>query len=596
MRFSHVAKFTAAYLVTALMAISQSTFAAELSGRVVDSQGAAVVSAMVTLQHKKLNKTRTTYSGTDGSYRLGITDAGLYDLRVRRIGFGDSTESALPVVADSHLQRDFVLKPLAKEYWVHQLPASDWFSRVEFSSSALRGQFSIQCAMCHQQGASTTRLSRSEQDWHDNFNLMAEFGAVMSQQLYDEAPGALNAAFDMTHLDLDSFPDHPPVLDANVDPVEITEWEVGVPTSFLHDMVVGHEGIIYTVDWIGDKLFALDPVTNEIREWDVPSADLGPGGILGILAERGRRYLHHTPKVAPHSLQVGPDGNIWITLSTGRGLSRFDPKTETFKNYDHPDKAKYPHTLRFDHEGNIWYTVSMTNHLAKFDIAKEQFTVYDLPTRNWTQWFLARAMGALVWASNTFDIKGQSVVTDPEMNPVPYGIDVTPDGKVWFSQFNNRSIGFIEPTTEKITMIETPFVGPRRFRTDSKGVLWIPSYNEGRFYRYDPAVGEFEEYRLPTGKGDLAYALAIDPRDDSVWLCGTNSDSIIHFQPSTESFQTYQLPTRVSFTRELEVDEHGNVWTSISNMPFYQIEGGHGKLVRLSFPQQVDTKQSNEES
>ena len=106
--FLRAIKLTAACLVAALVAISHSTLAAQLSGQVLDPQGAAVVSAMVTLQHKKLNKTRTTYSAADGTYRLGITDDGLYDLRVRRIGFGESTESALPVVADSHLHLSLI--------------------------------------------------------------------------------------------------------------------------------------------------------------------------------------------------------------------------------------------------------------------------------------------------------------------------------------------------------------------------------------------------------------------------------------------------------------------------------------------------------
>ena len=133
-------------------------------------------------------------------------------------------------------------------------------------------------------------------------------------------------------------------------------------------------------------------------------------------------------------------------------------------------------------------------------------------------------------------------------------------------------------------MVDTPFYGPRRMRADSGGLLWIPSYINGRFYRFDPADNSFREYTVPTGRGDMVYALAIDPRDDSVWLCGTNSDTIIHFQPADETFRVYQLPTRVSFTRELEVDHLGNVWTSTSNMPFYQVEGMRGKIVRLSFP------------
>jgi streptogramin lyase len=195
-------------------------------------------------------------------------------------------------------------------------------------------------------------------------------------------------------------------------------------------------------------------------------------------------------------------------------------------------------------------------------------------------------MRLLTWAANTLGVEAKSVVADAELSPVPYGIDITPDGKVWFTQFNNRRIGNIDPATEEITVIDTPFYGPRRMRADSQGILWIPSYNSGQFYRYDPATQTFSAFDVPTGPGDMIYALAIDPRDDSVWLCGTNSDTILHFDPQTTQFETYQMPTRVSFTRELEVDEAGNVWTSISNMPFYQVEGMRGKIVKLSFPSQ----------
>ncbi len=571
-------------LFCAMLAWSCAGVAGQLHGQVNNSTGLPIANAMVSLQHTVLKKELTTYTDIAGQYQLPVEDTGLYNLRIRRIGYGTVTDAAISFLPTTTIKRSDVLKAVPKSLWVHDLPASDWYARLQFSSPALRAQFSIQCAMCHQQGSSTTRLARSEDDWITIFGLMAEFGAVVTQDLYDEAPKVLNAAYDYNNLDLASFPDMPAVLDTSAERVVISEWQVGHPTAFLHDLTLGDNNIVYSVDWIGDKLYALNPATNQIKEWRIPTGDLEPGGILGILAERGRRYLHQTPTVAPHSLQKAPDGSIWITLSIGKGLARFDPVSETFQTFDQPDDAMYPHTLRFDADGNIWYTVSMTNHLAKYNVAENQFTVYDLPTRNFTQWLLAKGMGVMVWLSNALNLKGQAVVSDAEMNPVPYGIDVAPNGNIWFSQFNNRRIGYLNPANDEITMLDTEFYGPRRLRSDSKGILWVPSYSDGKFYRYQPSKGQFTEYTLPTGKGDLAYALAIDPRDDSVWLCGTNSDSIIHFNPEDESFKVYQLPTKVSFTREIEVDHQGNVWTSISNMPFYQIEGGQGKIVRLSFP------------
>lgn len=565
------------------LACALSVHAATVGGTVSSEQGAPVALAQVSLSNLELGRTTTVYADAEGRYRLDGLLPGHYRFRARRLGFGTIEESGIELAEDSAFERSVTLKPLPKSLWIHELPASDWYAGARFSSPALGAQFAIQCLMCHQQGSSTTRIVRSEKDWHGIFDMMAEFGAVMTQQLYDEAPAVLNAAWDWNTRALDTFPDHPAVLDPAAAAVVIDEWEVGEQTSFLHDGVLGKDGRMYAVDWIGDKLYRLDPRTNETKAWQVPTGELREGGILGILAERGRRYTHHTPTVAPHSIQVAPDGKLWMTLSVGKGLASFDPVTEQFRTFDHPDRVKYPHTLRFDREGNIWYTASMTNHVVRFDTATESFEVFDLPTRNWSQWLMARAMGAIVWAANTFKVKGQSVVADPEINPVPYGIDVAPDGRVWFSQFNNSRLGVITPATGAIEMIDTPFPAPRRFRIDSRGVLWVPSYHEGKFFRFDPATRDFREYALPTGSGDMVYALAIDARDDSIWLCGTNSDTLIHFDPRTEAFSTYLLPSRVSFTRELEVDAQGSVWTTTSNLPYYQMEGGQGKVIRLGF-------------
>jgi streptogramin lyase len=66
-----------------------------------------------------------------------------------------------------------------------------------------------------------------------------------------------------------------------------------------------------------------------------------------------------------------------------------------------------------------------------------------------------------------------------------------------------------------------------------------------------------------------------------VWICGTNSDSLIRFDPIDEKFVVYPLPTRVTYTREIDFDEHGGVWTSNSNLPTWQIEGGFPRVLRL---------------
>ena len=166
--------------------------------------------------------------------------------------------------------------------------------------------------------------------------------------------------------------------------------------------------------------------------------------------------------------------------------------------------------------------------------------------------------------------------------PVPYGIDIAPNGDVWFSQLNAHRIGRIDPDTFEVEIVETPFTGPRRLRFDDDGKLWIPGFSAGVVSRFDPETREFESWSLPIEPvgTETPYALNVAP-DGGVWICGTNSDTLMRFDPRTEEFTVYPLPTQVTYTREIDFDDEGRVWTSNSNLPTWQIEDAAPKVIRL---------------
>ena len=74
----------------------------------------------------------------------------------------------------------------------------------------------------------------------------------------------------------------------------------------------------------------------------------------------------------------------------------------------------------------------------------------------------------------------------------------------------------------------------------------------------------------------------MDLKTDTVWICGTNSDTLLSFDPATEAFTIYPLPTQVTYTRDIDFDENGAVWTSNSNVPAWQIETGTPRVLRLT--------------
>jgi streptogramin lyase len=287
--------------------------------------------------------------------------------------------------------------------------------------------------------------------------------------------------------------------------------------------------------------------------------------------------------VGPHSIQVAPDGSLWVTLAIGNRLGRFDPKTETFSMVE-TKEGWYPHTLRFDGRGRIWYTLAASNHVGMYDPATGRHERIRLPAGSFSQAVTLRLLPFFLWLSKHVDLRGQAAGAGEGMAmPVPYGIDVGPDGVVWLSQLNEHRIGRVDPDTFEVEMIDTPFFGPRRLRFDSKGNLWIPAFSSDLISRFDPKTRSFQSWELPTRpKGsDVPYALNVDRRTDTVWICGTNSDTLIRFEPETERFTVFPLPTRVTYTRELDFDAEGRVWTSNSNVPTWQIEDGYPRVLRL---------------
>ncbi len=553
-----------------------------LTGVVHDRNGAPVVGAFVTATHRALQRGTTVFTDSNGRFRLPAIEAGTYDLRIRRIGYKDLVQHDLSLrdgTARLDLQVD-VETDSNELAW--QLPASRWMPLLlaKLSSDAKREEFTRQCTFCHQQGNWATRVQRSREDWEKVLKLMGRMGGIISAGLRAELPDAFNAAYEehayLAQLTQPAFVSPPGPQGAAATAV-ITEWDVGHPASMQHDLTVHPDGTIYSVDTNQDQLYRLDPRTNERKSWDIPRGDSPLGGVFNttgtLLAPNTNAH------VAPHSLQIAPDGAVWVTLCLGNKVGRFDPQAEQWTIFEQK-QGLYPHTLRFDQKGRVWYTLAVSNHLGMIDPATGEQRTIRLPGRTWGQEIAVRVLPIVLWAGKFVNLADNAGGEGVNL-PVPYGIDIAPDGGVWFSQLNIQRIGRIDPDTGAMKLIDTPFPGPRRLRFDSKGNLWIPGFSAGLIARYTPSSGAFTTWKLPIEGVETPYALNVDRRTDTVWICGTNSDSLLSFEPRSERFTTYPLPTRVTYTREIDFDTHGGVWTSNSNFPTWQIEGPGAKLIRV---------------
>ncbi|HEX8160794.1 MAG TPA: carboxypeptidase regulatory-like domain-containing protein [Pyrinomonadaceae bacterium] len=98
-RLRHVL-LTAAVIALGAMAAPAQTSRGTISGKVADSNGAAIVGASVTLTSKQTNVQRTTTSNDEGLYRFDAVDLGTYSLSFTATGFGNLDVSSVEVRAN----------------------------------------------------------------------------------------------------------------------------------------------------------------------------------------------------------------------------------------------------------------------------------------------------------------------------------------------------------------------------------------------------------------------------------------------------------------------------------------------------------------
>ena len=160
---------------------------------------------------------------------------------------------------------------------------------------------------------------------------------------------------------------------------------------------------------------------------------------------------------------------------------------------------------------------------------------------------------------------------------------MTPDGQVWFARLHTDEIGRLDPATGQVTMIATPFTGPRRLRSDAEGNLWIGAFPEGAIARYEPKAGRFTRFDLPVLPlgSETPYALNVDRQRGIVWVTGNQSDALYALDIQSQAWRHVPLPRRVAFTRDIEIAADGTVYTSTSHFPSWHVEDAQPTMIRV---------------
>tara|TARA_R110001592_G_scaffold363371_1_gene685829 strand:+ start:492425 stop:494176 length:1752 start_codon:yes stop_codon:yes gene_type:complete len=477
------------------------------------------------------------------------------------------------------LEDEVVLQPMTEEQYIASYPSNVWLSQLSFGGDEeLKKTFLLNCAFCHQQASPFMRNERTQEQWINVIERMNTYGA----RLPDDDHARVAKLLQEEYRELREHPEQVPEprrWEAHLSAIEMTEWPIGDGFSQMHDFLLHPNGYIYIGDNLFDRIYELDPDSGEYTVYKVPhDEDMGLGGIMG---NRFKVFPKMYNYMGVHSFAYSKkDGNIFITPSMQQALLEFDIETKQFISHEMPE-GYYPHTIRVDDKDRVWFTLALSSQVAMFDRTNGEFTLYDLPARGFKEWLILKSL-PILFSINPENRPQPSPNRESTGLPMPYGIDIAPDGMVWVARLYANDLARIDPDTGEVTMIDFPFNGPRRLRIDADGNLWIVAFQDSLLVKYAPGTAKFTSYELPV-INEVPYALNVDRDRGVVWVNGNQSDTILGFDIATESWKVYPMPRQRFFTRDIEIsEEDGAIYTTNSHFPTWQSEGGVPTLLRIT--------------
>jgi len=111
--------------------------------------------------------------------------------------------------------------------------------------------------------------------------------------------------------------------------------------------------------------------------------------VMAIDPETGKvsKFAVPTAKAYPRRIQVDDSGVVWFTefgsspsqtIKEGK-LARYDPKTETFKEYTLPGNSPSPYAFDLDKSGRLWYSNMHEDVVGCVDPKTGRVVEYPIP-------------------------------------------------------------------------------------------------------------------------------------------------------------------------------------------------------------------------
>jgi virginiamycin B lyase len=483
--------------------------AATIAGTVTGPDGAPFRAAFVQARNAATKITVSVLSDTQGRYQVPDLPAGDYRLSIRAPGYKSDPKTGIKLAADQNAAQDFALqKGLVR--WSDISYAQGQKLLPDAPGKEL---FFTHCTACHGFESRMAAVKRDADGWRDRVAYMREamgfFIGRPQLQFTDEKAETIASYLNDVFGEDSKLPSSPADLPQYQETVHkfsdealkivYVEYEMPGPNRMPWSAYPDKDGKFW-IPYYGraNRIGELNPVSGEVKEYPVPnlgtaaihSAVPAPDGSVWLTEQGSNKLGKWDPKTqkiteyqddwGKHTARVEANGQVW---STG-GLSRFDPKTETFVHIADVPNA---YGIALDQTGNIWFAeLRRDGRIGKVDARTLQVTKYQPPTATgfprriqvdpqgtvWFAEFQAGKIGQFDPATERF-----KEFQLPGEKPTPYALGIDADRKVWYSSEWMDVIGRLDPTTGEVTEFPMPHAENtlREFVTDDKGRFWYGS-------------------------------------------------------------------------------------------------------------------------
>ena len=267
-----------------------------------------------------------------------------------------------------------------------------------------------------------------------------------------------------------------------------------------------------------------------------------------------------------------------------------DPKSTDFvKEYSIPTACTNPLAIVSDYDGNVWFAETNTGRIAKFEPKTESFSEFENPA--WPKggrsmmwgidyspdgsiWFTDEAYDS-IWRFSPETQKYQRLSYPSDGNSLPQRLQVQ-GSQVIVNDFTGNKITFLDPTQSSKDLNYVSLPSPQEnsvtadFTVDKNNNIWYTNWifqDSGVLVKYDQpgfqkSVADTGNYSRPLFDFIDIFELppelstpngTVATKDGKIWLADTSSSYFFSFEQNTKQFTQYvtsepQLMTYGNFT------------------------------------------------